>query len=320
MSVIKKTIQESLFYGKILLFGEYGVIEDSMALSIPYDNFNGRFIFYSEDTQFAKESNSHLIKYLAHLKKQNLKNQLPCELDLKSFEADIAKGMLFDSSIPQGYGVGSSGALVAAIYDKYASNKISEKNIENGNILKLKTIFGQLESYFHGTSSGLDPLICYLNLPILIKSKSELESVGIPETSQINDSKGGIFLLNTGQTGKTAPLVEHFMDRCKEEGFRNMIKTQFKKYNDASISAFLKKDGKSLLSNVKGLSGILLEHFKPMIPKVYQELWKDGIDSNSYYLKLCGSGGGGFILGFAEDIEVAKNKLHNYDLDVIYRF
>jgi len=320
MSVIKKTIQESLFYGKILLFGEYGVIEDSMALSIPYDNFNGRFIFYSEDTQFAKESNSHLIKYLAHLKDQDLKHELPCTLDLVSFEADIEKGMLFDSSIPQGYGVGSSGALVAAIYDKYAADKISEKNIENGNILKLKTIFGQLESYFHGTSSGLDPLICYLNLPILIKSKSELESVGIPATSQVNNSKGGIFLLNTGQTGKTAPLVEHFMDRCKEEGFRNMIKTQFKKYNDASISAFLKKDGKSLLSNVKGLSGILLEHFKPMIPKVYQELWKDGIDSNSYYLKLCGSGGGGFILGFAEDIEVAKSKLSNYDLDVIYRF
>jgi mevalonate kinase len=32
--------------------------------------------------------------------------------------------MYFDSSIPQGYGVGSS-ALVAAIYDKYAQNKIT---------------------------------------------------------------------------------------------------------------------------------------------------------------------------------------------------
>jgi mevalonate kinase len=32
--------------------------------------------------------------------------------------------MYFDSSIPQGYG-SSSGALVAAIYDKYAQNKIT---------------------------------------------------------------------------------------------------------------------------------------------------------------------------------------------------
>ena len=33
--------------------------------------------------------------------------------------------MYFDSSIPKGYGVGSSGALVASIYDKYAFNKIT---------------------------------------------------------------------------------------------------------------------------------------------------------------------------------------------------
>jgi mevalonate kinase len=57
-----------------------------------------------------------------------------------------------------------------------------------------------------------------------------------------------------------------------------------------------------------------------MIPKIYQKLWQEGIDSNAYYLKLCGSGGGGFILGFTEDIEKAKAKLEGYPLDVIYRF
>ncbi|WP_258543806.1 mevalonate kinase family protein [Parvicella tangerina] len=310
-------MKESLFYGKILLFGEYGVIEDSMALSIPFENFNGQFIYYSDDETFAKESNQHLLNYYEHLVELTSKGELPCEIDLDSFKADIDRGMLFDSSIPQGYGVGSSGALVAAIYDKYALNKIDSKHIENGNILKLKSIFGKLESYFHGTSSGLDPLICYLRLPILIKSKSELESVGIPAQGE---EKGGIFLLNTGQVGKTQPLVEHFMERCKEDGFRNMIKTQFKKYNDASISAFLTKDGKSLLSNVKHLSKIVLEHFKPMIPNLYQELWQEGINSNAYYLKLCGSGGGGFILGFTEDLEKAKTKLKDYQMDVIYRF
>jgi len=30
-----------LFYSKILLFGEYGIIEDSKGLSIPYNFFNG---------------------------------------------------------------------------------------------------------------------------------------------------------------------------------------------------------------------------------------------------------------------------------------
>lgn len=317
MSQLKNSIKESLFYGKILLFGEYGVIEDSMALSIPFENFNGHFIFHSDDDSFAEESNKHLLSYYEHLSELKDNNELPCKLHLEAFKQDIERGMLFDSSIPQGYGVGSSGALVAAIYDKYAINKIKSDKIENGKILELKTLFGKLESYFHGTSSGLDPLICYLKLPILIKSKSELESVGIPAQGT---EKGGIFLLNTGQVGKTQPLVEHFMERCKEEGFRNMIKTQFKKYNDASISAFLTQDGKSLLSNVKHLSKIVLEHFKPMIPNLYQELWQEGINSNAYYLKLCGSGGGGFILGFTEDLEKAQTKLKDYQLDVIYRF
>ena len=57
-----------------------------------------------------------------------------------------------------------------------------------------------------------------------------------------------------------------------------------------------------------------------MIPKLYRKLWKEGIDSNSYYLKLCGSGGGGYILGFTKDLEKAQNKLSSYQLDVIHRF
>jgi mevalonate kinase len=43
--------------------------------------------------------------------------------------------------------VGSSGALVAAIYDKYANHKITvlEKSCEK--LLQLKNIFSQMESF-----------------------------------------------------------------------------------------------------------------------------------------------------------------------------
>jgi mevalonate kinase len=129
-----------------------------------------------------------------------------------------------------------------------------------------------------------------------------------------------VFLLNTGEVGNTQPLVQHFLERCKEEGFRKMLKNKFKKYNDASIDAFLKNEGKSLLKNVKSLSKVLYENFQPMIPKLYRDLWKEGIDTNSYYLKLCGSGGGGYILGFTKDFQEAKAKLSSYQLDVIHRF
>ncbi len=311
-------LKESLYYSKILLFGEYGIIQDSMGLSIPYNDYNGKFLFSEKPDKFSKKSNANLKKYLTHLISLQNHDQLPCKLELDQFSDEIKNGLYFDSSIPQGFGVGSSGALVAAIYDRYCSNKISAKNeLANKSFIKLKGIFGEMEAFFHGKSSGLDPLICYLNLPILIKSKSDLGTVGLPESS---DGNGAIFLMNTGQAGKTQPLVQHFMERCKEDGFRKMLKDKFKKYNDACIEAFLNKKSKPLLQNVKGLSKIVLEHFKPMIPKVYHKLWQEGIDSNAYYLKLCGSGGGGFILGFTEDLEKAKSKLEAYPLNVIYRF
>ena len=108
--------------------------------------------------------------------------------------------MHFDSSIPQGFGVGSSGAIVAAIYDNYSQDKIaSDANMSNEEFIGLKKIFGTLESYYHGKSSGLDPLICYLNLPVLIKSKSEVGTVGLPDTST---GKGAIFLNEYWYNGK----------------------------------------------------------------------------------------------------------------------
>jgi mevalonate kinase len=316
---VQAMLKNSLYYGKILLFGEYGIIEDSMGLSIPYSDYNGKFLISKGSNPKSRKSNRQLYSFYQNLVELQSSSSLPCSLDLKAFENDLNNNIYFDSSIPQGFGIGSSGAIVAATYDRYCNkNKIdSGKEIQNESIIKLKSIFSKLESFYHGTSSGLDPLICYLNLPILIKSKTDLGTVGIPDS---NNGKGAVFLLNTGEVGNTQPLVQHFLERCKEEGFRKMLKNKFKKYNDASIDAFLKNEGKSLLKNVKSLSKVLYENFQPMIPKLYRDLWKEGIDTNSYYLKLCGSGGGGYILGFTKDFQEAKAKLSSYQLDVIHRF
>jgi mevalonate kinase len=309
-------MKDALYHGKILLFGEYGIIQDSMGLSIPYDFYKGSLKDKSEQTPESEYSNRELRKLLDYLRSNS--DKINARFDLDGFERDLDNGLHFDSSIPQGFGVGSSGAIVAAIYDQYCTDKIASKeNITSEELKALKTVFGQIESHYHGKSSGLDPLICYLNLPVLIKSKNDMDTVGLPTQG---NGKGAIFLLNTGMTGKTQPLVNHFLERCKEDGFRNMLKKEFKKYNDASIEAFLNQDFKPLLKNVKELSRVLFDNFKPMIPNVFHKLWKEGIDSNSYYLKLCGSGGGGFILGFTEDYDKAKDKLKDYELSRIYSF
>ena len=57
-----------------------------------------------------------------------------------------------------------------------------------------------------------------------------------------------------------------------------------------------------------------------MIPKEFHSLWKKGIETNAYYLKLCGSGGGGYMLGFTEDYEKAQTALKGHKLEVVYTF
>lgn len=175
-----------------------------------------------------------------------------------------------------------------------------------------------MESFFHGNSSGLDPLNSYLSLPILINSKEHIEATGIPY--QEVKGKGAVFLLDSGTTSETAPMVQIFMENMKKEGFRNVIKDQFIKHTDACVDDFLKGDIKSLFGNLKHLSKVVLDNFKPMIPKKYHELWQHGIETNAYYLKLCGSGGGGYMLGFTEDIEKAKIALEGHKLEVVYNF
>jgi mevalonate kinase len=308
-----------LFYSKILLFGEYGIIQDSKGLSIPYNFYNGALKTDQNPSAEAISSNGHLKRFVSHLK--NLATEQPTlvQFDLVTLEQDVENGMYFDSSIPQGYGVGSSGALVAAIYDKYAQNKITVlENLTREKLLELKTIFSQMESFFHGKSSGLDPLNSYLSIPILINSKDNIEATGIP--TQSLDGKGAVFLIDSGIVGETAPMVNIFMENLKDQGFRNMLKTQFVKYTDSCVENFLGGDMKSLFANTKKLSKVVLSHFKPMIPEEFHAIWQKGIDTNDYYLKLCGSGGGGYILGFTEDLERAKASLKDYKLEVVYQF
>lgn len=307
-----------LFYSKILLFGEYGIIKDSKGLSIPYNFFKGALKSSDELSEEAKKSNESLQRFALYLEKIS-KEDDSFSFDIEALKADVEQGMYFDSSIPQGYGVGSSGALVAAIYHKYAHNKITVlENLTKDKLLVLKGVFGKMESFFHGKSSGLDPLNSYLSLPILINSKDNIESTSIP--SQNNQGTGAVFLLDSGIIGETAPMVQIFMERMKEDGFRHMLKDQFIKHTDACVEDFISGNVKSLFGNIKQLSHVVLDHFKPMIPSQFHKLWKHGIDTNKYYLKLCGSGGGGYILGFTEDIDGARKELKDYNLEVVYNF
>jgi len=204
---------------------------------------------------------------------------------------------------------------VAAVYDRYAIKKLDlETELDKDSISHLKRTFGQMESYFHGTSSGVDPLICYINVPLLIRSKEDIQPVKVASK---RNGKGAIFLIDTGTPRKTEPLVKYYMEKMEEGSFREFVDKQLKPFTNNCIQAFLHGDHESLFGYLTQLSTFQFNHFKPMIPRLFKRLWKRGLDSGEYYLKLCGAGGGGFILGFTQNFENAQKELKDYKLELV---
>ena len=306
-------MSSSIYSSKILLFGEYSIILNSFGFAIPYPLYNGRLKLNASNND--KDSNKKILEFIEYLK-INGKN---LSFDWLKINKDIANGLFFKSNIPQGYGLGSSGALVAAFYNRYAKKKISlNEKLTKNKLQKLKNIFSKMESHFHGESSGIDPLNCYLGLPILIKSQNEIEITKMPEGKTTGSR--GIFILDSGNSSDTSLMVSLFFKKMEDKNFNYMIKNQFIKYSKTCINEFLNGNINSMFNSIKILSEITLNNFQPMIPNKFIKLWREGLITNDYFFKLCGSGGGGFLLGFTLDINNTFNKLKDYKKEIIYKF
>ena len=294
-----------VFNSKILLFGEYSLMKGSMALSIPFEKYNGQLLFddISQKTKSNHYSVKYLIEYLNFLVNSGFENQLK----LDDFKHDIEQGLIFETTIPISYGLGSSGAIVASIYNAYTIRPTS-------NLNELKHIFSKMESYYHGKSSGLDPLVSFLNKAILITENKEIKTVSLPPKNMFG--KGSIFLVDTKTTGETQPLVNWFLNKYENFEYQKRIQNQLIPLNNNSISHMLSGDFNSLLSDVKSISKFTLENFKPMIPNSVKKIWDKGLKTNDYYLKLCGSGGGGMMLGFTDDIKDTTAKLNKLNTKI----
>jgi len=298
------------FCSKILLFGEYSIIKESMALSLPYPLFEGTLCFRGGGETRQIQIDPELKAFAQYLKNLKVKELLDNYLDVSSFEFDVEQGLYFNSTIPQGFGVGSSGALCAAIYQRYG-NQVIDLSTQEG-IINLKEHFSLLESHFHGKSSGVDPLISYMRMPIIIKNKSTIGPVNI--NNAVKNDKGGLFLLNTGRPRRTEPLVNLFLEKCKSSTFNQLCDNVLLPITNGCIDSFLKGNFESLYEFFRELSDFQYRHFAPMIPKLFMDIWKDGLKSEDYYLKLCGAGGGGFILGMTKDFHNIQERLSQYQI------
>lgn len=283
---------------KILLFGEYSVLRGSQALAVPFKQFGGKWAY---STDFSKQMD--LSKWAEYLKILTDKGEMA--IDTEGVQRELKKGLYFESNIPRGYGAGSSGALVAAMYDGFGLNKDLPIN-------ELKIVLGKIESYFHGSSSGLDPLVSYVQKSILIKKDKSIAVLDSIKT----DTK--MFLLDTHQSRKTEPLVQIFMEKCdKTPQYNALVENELVPHVDDAIAAFLQNKTGLIFDIVHQISYFQYRFFPEMIPLAFKNVWLEGLASDVFKLKLCGAGGGGFILGFCNNFVEAKKELLKLGFNVL---
>jgi mevalonate kinase len=329
------------FHGKVLLFGEYTIITGSEALVIPLKRFSGTFELpvknqhlkhqppesYAADPYAAElykaESNRELRRFLEYLARNmpegirdpgtSSKAVTQDKLDLLKMGRELERGLNFRSTIPTGYGAGSSAALTAAVYDAFALNRISRSTEISGELAALRQLMGRMESHFHGTSSGIDPVCCYTGRTIHVDGEV-IRTVGIPALPDGNK----FFLIDAGEKGETGPLVSDFKRKLEtEQGFEEFVKHILTPLVRDCIMNLLDGSLCGLSSSIRELSGYQMKYFGPMIPGWIKRIWEQGLEKGSFALKLCGSGGGGYFLGFSEEWAGAFGYLQKTGLNIL---
>jgi len=297
--------QNKSYPGKIMLFGEYSIICGSKALVIPYDKVSGCWEYQAADNSIpasVKDSQNGLRKLLHYLVSNESTSNI---IDLQSFTRDIESGLYFSSNIPQQYGLGSSGALVAAIYERY-------KWHEEHNLVQLKVNLALIESAFHGNSSGIDPLCCYLNEAVYIDQN------GTPKTIQLyNTPKLSVFLIDTGISSSTEPLVSFFREKLLHYSFYKKFSNLYIPLVNNAIEDFIHQNSSALLKKMETINSFQFDAFDKMIPDSMQSFFKP-VSSRPFQLKICGSGGGGYLLGFTDKMEETKLYFDPYKLPLLF--
>ena len=261
------------YYSKVILFGEYSMIFDATALMIPLKRFSAQWqLPQSRNKAASLPSNQSLKRFCQYLSENEALSSL---FDLQTLRRDLNEGLFLASNVPSGYGLGSSGTLVAAVYDRYAIRKTED-------YLQLKTLFGQMESHFHGSSSGI---------------KKDIH----------------ICLIDTKIKSNTKPLVNHFKAQRDNPGFLSRFQSEYVPCVTSCIDSMIEGNKELFFSSLKQLTKGQLEFLRPMVTDNTLDLFTADYDFN-FGVKISGSGGGGYVLGFTDDVEKAPALLKDFEV------
>jgi mevalonate kinase len=261
---------------KLLLFGEYSVLNGSQALAVPLNQWSG---YWTNEDLHPNFSPAEFIHWL-------FEKNIIAEEEKKCMTDDFKNGWSFASSIPIGHGVGSSGAYVAAIFDRYLIQK------KYGGSSDPSAIMANMESFFHGSSSGMDPLVSFENKAVL-KDESGVFHVisdpGWPEGYKV-------YLWDSGISRTTGPLVNAFKNQMLDAEFLSSLQRTLIPVVDHAIHFYLSGTSSMLEECISVISQFQRSYFTPMIPDPVMTVWDEVQQKRGVYMKLCGAGGGGYYL------------------------
>jgi mevalonate kinase len=308
----------NLFPAKLLLFGEYSILLGSPALSIPFNRFGASLGFIGHqtgETHLQAEESNHQLRQMCGYFKADAAG-FKQFLDVDRLGNDIRDGLFLASTIPPRYGMGSSGALCAAVYDRYAA----ERNNLPGrhglqDIVLLRNRFARMESFFHGRSSGFDPLVSYYGTPLYLGREGDAMPVDFTG-QQVSESGMEMILVDSGQPCSTGPLVENFLAEFAPGGVAGSAGTTLCNLVNSSAGKLLSGDMDGFRNEITLLSHFQLLRMSHLIPEALHQVWAIGLETGLFTMKLCGSGGGGFLLCFALDKEKAVKYFN--DLQIPY--
>lgn len=267
---------------KLLLFGEHSILFGSPAITLPLDDYSARLIMPENKTD--NESNRKIKKFAEYL---NQNEFFKPHLNLQKLNGDIDNGLYLQSNIPQGCGLGSSASLCVAIYNSYGTSKLN-------NPLDLKDFFSHMESFFHGKSSGIDPLTIYTGKQLLVKNS---RVVILPEQTFPPDIH--VYLLDSGINRNSAQMINSFKALMDDSAYKNDFQARYIPLLERLIHQFTTQSAE-IWSSLQLLSRLQSEFFRIMIPNPIFKLWKNALEANDTCFKILGAGGGGFFLVFSK--------------------
>jgi mevalonate kinase len=167
-----------------------------------------------------------------------------------------------------------------------------------------------MESFFHGNSSGIDPLTSYLAQPVLVQQKHRVSLVNIP----VHPRGPVVFLVDTGLPRQTGPMVQWFLAQNNGEVFNKYLTRYLLPAHEKMVSGWINGDLEAFWPALRTVSEIQFHHFTPMVPDSMRDLWAAGLDGRDFVLKICGAGGGGYLLGFAADADTISRLRKTVDI------